>query len=127
MSDDPDIRDRFASLRREEAARTPAFEQVLRRAHPARRGIGSWVTAGSLMAVVGLAALLWRSPHRSPGPEVMAAAISQWRAPTDFLLNTPGMDMLRTIPRIGEPADAIPSIPELNLKPALPAKTEHRS
>ncbi|MEK6302707.1 MAG: hypothetical protein AABO41_18510 [Acidobacteriota bacterium] len=28
--------------------------------------------------------------------------ISQWRSPTDFLLNTPGNELLKTLPRIGD-------------------------
>ncbi|HJQ70979.1 MAG TPA: hypothetical protein VKA70_18530 [Blastocatellia bacterium] len=31
-----------------------------------------------------------------------ATLISGWRSPTDFLLNTPGQQLLRTTPRLGE-------------------------
>jgi hypothetical protein len=33
-----------------------------------------------------------------------APLISQWRSPTDFLLKTPGDELLRTVPRLGESA-----------------------
>ena len=42
-------------------------------------------------------------PHRQL-PERGAALISQWRSPTDFLLRTPGDELLRSVPRVGASA-----------------------
>ena len=39
-----------------------------------------------------------RSPPRRKATEL----ISQWRSPTDFLLNTPGNELLKTLPRVGD-------------------------
>ncbi len=30
-----------------------------------------------------------------------ATSITEWKAPTDFLLETPGSELLRTVPQIG--------------------------
>ena len=43
-----------------------------------------------------------RSHRPSPGRET--ALISQWRSPTDFLLRTPGDELLRSVPRVGASA-----------------------
>jgi len=33
------------------------------------------------------------------GPEI---SITEWKSSTDFLLRTPGLELLETVPRIGE-------------------------
>jgi hypothetical protein len=38
---------------------------------------------------------------RRPGPPPPMAAVAQWIAPTDFLLDTPGREIVHTVPRIG--------------------------
>ncbi len=101
---DEDLRARFAALRRQEEARVPAF--VLPAAGAGRHG---WA-AGRLVLVpaVGVAILglvLWmrigpgRPASHHGGP---VASIAEWKAPTDFLLETPGRDLLRRVPSIGE-------------------------
>src|SRR6476659_5864137 len=34
--------------------------------------------------------------------DVSVASLAEWKAPTDFLLETPGRELLRTVPEIGE-------------------------
>jgi hypothetical protein len=43
-----------------------------------------------------------RRHRRSPAPA--DSLISQWRSPTDFLLRTPGDQLLKTVPRVGTSA-----------------------
>lgn len=46
-----------------------------------------------------------RRAHRRQTPVRRAAPlISQWRSPTEFLLKTPGDELLRTVPRLGKSA-----------------------
>src|SRR5262245_28769487 len=108
MSDlhqDPELRTRFAELKRLQALRTPAFADVMARAHQqvaressrlqrasvfTRRRIG-W--AGLAAAVI--AALLVVPRARSGEDEFEKAvqafnsspALGSWRSPTDALLN----------------------------------------
>jgi len=66
-----------------------------------------WTLAGAaaLVAVVLMAAvtLQRRAARMIPGDELAAAQkLAEWRAPSDGLLATPGQEMLRTMPRLGE-------------------------
>jgi hypothetical protein len=51
-------------------------------------------------AVFGAAVFSVRSERRQRNNTV--ASITEWKAPTDFLLETPGRELLRTVPRFGE-------------------------
>jgi hypothetical protein len=112
---DQDLRDRFAALRRDEETRAPGFAAMskpstrqVRRRSPARL-----IAATTLLTAVIAVALwlspagwnhefwnreLWR-PHRDQGSQV--ASITKWKSPTDFLLQTPGSELLRTVPDLG--------------------------
>jgi hypothetical protein len=101
--DEADLRQAFAKLRREDAEQTPPFDDVLtaaqlrrgrRRLAPLLGGLAASVAAIVLVVV----AMAVRHPA-STRPRV--AAIEQWTAPTDFLLRTPGREILETTPRIG--------------------------
>ena len=48
------------------------------------------------------------------GRQYEAALISQWRSPTDFLLVTPGDQLLRTVPRLGASPALKTGIPDSN-------------
>ena len=45
---------------------------------------------------------------------VADALVSQWRSPTDFLLDVPGSRLLRTVPSLGRPANLKANVPDLN-------------
>lgn len=102
---DDDLRGRFAALRREEEAQAPEFA-VLPGGGPEH---GRWRSVGKLVAVAVClvtitAAALWlrlasQKLEREPGKPV--ASLTEWRSPTDFLLETPGRELLRTVPAIG--------------------------
>ena len=53
--------------------------------------------------------------HRA-GRERRGAAglVSQWRSPTDFLLDVPGSQLLRTVPSVGQSTNLKVNFPDLN-------------
>jgi hypothetical protein len=86
MNDDR-LRDAFAELRRTETARVPAFRPAL-----GRRGRRPYIQlAFAVVLLIVLAVVM--IPRRPPRP-----SISAWRAPTDFLLQTPGRELLNSVP-----------------------------
>jgi hypothetical protein len=92
------LRERFGSLRAELSAVTPAFNVVANRPRPAKRA--RWELAAAAVAAAAL--VLWvtgvnRDATTETGLDLSTTA---WIAPTDFLLDTPGRDLLRTLPEI---------------------------
>jgi hypothetical protein len=100
-----DVRARFAALRREEEALAPEFALPLPRvAQSRRRSVGKRIAlAASLAAVITVVVIVVRfAPQKAhPGAGTPVASLTEWKAPTDFLLETPGRELLRTVPAIG--------------------------
>jgi hypothetical protein len=100
---DKDLRGRFAALRSEEAAEAPEFALPGPGGlHPRSRLSGNIsVTVACVVAmvavVIGLRLIPWK-PERNTTP---VASLTEWKAPTDFLLETPGRELLETVPVIG--------------------------
>jgi hypothetical protein len=100
---DKDLRGRFAALRSEEAAHSPQFAlPESGKIHPQlwRWGYIRLTTAACVVAmavVIGLR-LVPRKPQRNT---TSVASLTEWKAPTDFLLETPGRELLQTVPVIG--------------------------
>lgn len=99
--DDRDLRDRFAALRQEEEAQAPMF------ALPSPRALGRRWTPGlmpiaecalAIAAAIFVLRFVALEPRRPSAP---VASLTEWRAPTDFLLETPGREFLNTVPAIG--------------------------
>ncbi len=104
MNDDPDLMEQFASLRRAEVASAPSFERVINIARRRSSDAGWKVALAACILVVAVGWVIVRVPHRPPGaPTVRTSnlALADWRAPTDFLLDTPAAELLNTIPDIG--------------------------
>jgi hypothetical protein len=96
--DDRDLRARFAELRRQDVLRAPEFAGLMHRARRARRPMFTRMAAAAVCVLV--AGLLVLTLHlRHPAPP--APSLTQWRSPTEFLLQTPGRDLLRSVPRFG--------------------------
>lgn len=57
------------------------------------------VGALAAVAVIVLAGLLLDQPATAPRP---LTSLSDWRSPTDWLLETPGDALLRSTPRVGD-------------------------
>lgn len=95
--DDRVLQEAFAELRREDTDQVPSFAAVVEGGATPRRPPnplrGEALAAGLLVAslVVGLVV------RRPPPPPPPAAALA-WTAPTDFLLRTPGIEVLESVP-----------------------------
>lgn len=103
---DPDreLRRRFQSLAREEEAGAPAYRRPAAPSAPRHRKwrLAALAAAAVVVAIAGT--LLLRDRGGSgPGPAASALGIdlaaAVWVAPTDFLLETPGVALLRGVPR----------------------------
>lgn len=95
------LRRRFVALRQEENQQAPEFATLWQAGAGARRRQTRWFAA-TACALVALLALLWiRSVQHRPDNKTVAS-ITEWKAPTDFLLETPGSELLRTVPEIGQ-------------------------
>ena len=97
---DTALRKLFAGLRQEEQQHTPAFAPLWGRRSRGQSGKGLWFAGAGFALIVVTAILLLRSerPNRN---ELSMVEITEWKAPTDFLLETPGREILQTVPEIG--------------------------
>jgi hypothetical protein len=99
--DDDALRAAFAEAHRSDAERTPSFDQAWRTVRSDRRPRPSptpWLaTCATLLAAAGLA--VWLVGRLGPPPAQLPTGTS-WRGPTDFLLETPGLVTLRTVPKL---------------------------
>jgi hypothetical protein len=103
--DEHDLHNRFQELRREDLEHATPFMAMLataraRRTIPPRHGVLG--LAAAVVAAVALIFLLSRR-HRDGVPIDLATV--RWDAPTDFLLQLPGEDLLRTVPEFLTPHD----------------------
>lgn len=98
---DADLREYFAALRREERRAAPPFHVPawVRRSRPRR----TLPVAASAVLVGGAAALLlWVGARGRPTESTLSGSLTAaaWISPTDFLLETPGRDLLRVVPDV---------------------------
>ncbi|MGD8276634.1 MAG: hypothetical protein PVH00_01350 [Gemmatimonadota bacterium] len=133
MSDprpDADLRDRFQQLRSEDRAVAPEYAAMMERV---RADLGEGVTAvgpdrrervrsrwwrrhprwlvagGTLAAAAALATFLLFNPEARADRafertvETFTTATGGWRSPTDRLLDLPGSELMRSVPRVGNP------------------------
>ncbi len=114
MPNDRELRERFAALRRQDQERAGEYATFLRRA-PRRAtatrststratGTRAWAASGATVSLVLALFAAWlfmgRSARIASGSR--QASITEWKSPTDFLLRTPGEEVLRNVPRIGD-------------------------
>lgn len=81
----------FDALRRQEAATAPPFGPMWRAR--ARRSFAPRLAFAAVLLVVIVATFVLR-------PERPQPSISAWKAPTDFLLQTPGRELLQSTPEL---------------------------
>lgn len=88
----------FAELRDVDRQSAPDFDAVLRNPRGRDTAPRSLRGVAVLAAVLVVAAVL---VARRPQPLPSGTPLSAWRAPTDVLLHTPGVEVLRSVPAIG--------------------------
>jgi hypothetical protein len=105
--EDDTLRRRFDELRREESQSVPELDDLLTRARarrraPAHSSVRILVAAAAVVLALGLGWVASRPYSGAPPRHEMTSvtALSQWRSPTDFLLEGPSDSLLRTIPTI---------------------------
>ena len=129
--DDRDLRARFAALREADQAAAAPFDTLLGAAERRQRrhSLAPRVAAiAAALVLIAGGALSIVDHHRRMSQRAPATALVRldlrstwWRAPTDFLLDTPGDRLLRTVPALG-------SADDWNLPPAhTPRSTPHPS
>jgi hypothetical protein len=103
IDEESDLRERFAQLRAEEGAGVLRFELEPRgrKHHVAWRVMA--VTAALLLIVIMTVTTITILSHPttfSDSDRAAVRSVADWHPPTDFLLRTPGSEMLTTTPRI---------------------------
>jgi hypothetical protein len=102
-------------LRKANEASAPPFHATLTSARAGRvsrrPAIGAvLVVATLLVVIVGLAVFVPKHPPASRQPAAVPssaeASLETWESPTVFLLDTPGSDLWRGLPRLAEPLPA---------------------
>jgi hypothetical protein len=102
--DEARLRAALAEAHREDTGRTPSFEATwaaARRSTP-RRSTWRWAVAGAGLAAA--AAGVWLVVRAKPPPASPILG-TRWVGPTDFLLQTPDLMTLRTLPPLDPAAD----------------------
>lgn len=121
IDDDRELRELFSRLKREDRTRVPSYRTPVARVAPRWRPVARLAVA----AAVVLIALVLGRPDRTPNMarQLVDLGAATWEAPTDFLLITPGSELLRSIPTVGSPDDWTP----INLRGRSPASESTRS
>lgn len=110
---DREIGDMFARLKAEERREAPSFREVRararRRSTPRGTRVPVLAAIAAAVAVFVIGALVRQGPTR---PDVALLDVdlgaTTWSSPTDFLLSTPGSDLMRMVPAVGAPRDWTP-------------------
>jgi hypothetical protein len=90
--DDRDLREAFGRLRESESRLVPPF----RIAAPPRPAFRLAFVAAMLVLLIAVG-YFTRSRHQE---RRNTTSISNWRAPTDFLLRTPGRELIDSVPQL---------------------------
>jgi hypothetical protein len=116
MKDDATMRRAFAELREGDAIRTPSLQSILAQRHSSIAPLRwQWATAVSLAIAVAVFGV-YQAVHRlRPTPAVTEAPmLLAWQSPTDFLLDTPGLAVLRATPYFGRVTSSL-SLPSSSI------------
>ena len=107
--DDGELRDRFQRLRWQDERLARPFSILRQAARQQRRARSRGplrhrlaAAALGLVLAAGAGALHWLRPRiAEPPAEEAIARLTRWRAPTDSLLEAPGNQLMRSVPRLG--------------------------
>ncbi len=107
LKPDADLRRLFQEMRASDAAAAPAFSLAPR---PVRRPLRRRALQLAGAAAVVAAVLLLARTETPPYP--IDTTATRWSAPTDFLLRTPGLEILTNVPPVGQRGASTPATPE---------------
>ena len=105
--DDQELRKLFARLKDEDRGRTPSFRAPALRVAPGWRPLARVALAAAVVVIAVVLARPDQTPRMTVHPAVYLGTTA-WRSPTDFLLSTPGSELLRSVPAVGSPDDWTP-------------------
>lgn len=114
MNDDERLRDLFREADRAQRAGAPPFAGLLRvsRQRPRRTYRLALLAAAASILLAGLVMHSLRDGRPAASPPDSFYSSVRWEGPTDFLLETPGKEILDTTPRFGAPAPPEDGSPE---------------
>jgi hypothetical protein len=94
---DAGLRARFRALAAEDARAAPPF--AVPRVEPVRHVVSRPLAIAAAVVLMAGAGFAWWAtrPHAAP-PYPIDLAVVTWTGPTDFLLDTPGLALLRDVP-----------------------------
>ncbi|MCI0415500.1 hypothetical protein L0222_22225 [bacterium] len=96
--DDSDLRKIFEEIRRFDQQNLPSFRRLRsKERRSSQTPFPVYVTSAVLTII-----LLGISLHYfSPGPQIVkVSSLEEWKAPTDFLLRTPGIEVIEMVPNL---------------------------
>jgi len=105
--DDRELRELFSRLKREDRAHVPSYRTPVARVAPRCRPAARLALAAAIILI----ALVLGRPDRTPptmARQLVDLGAASWKSPTDFLLITPGSELLRSMPAVGSPDDWTP-------------------
>jgi hypothetical protein len=105
---DRQLRGLFARLKEDDRANTPSFRAPAPATETPRRRSLQLIAVAATVVLVAIATLVMKDSD--PGDTATISVILRtvaWRSPTDFLLATPGSEMLRTVPAVGTPDESM--------------------
>jgi hypothetical protein len=104
IDDDLELKKRFQELRSQEVRFTPRFAAKARprtRIMPARLAA---VAAALAVVLVGIGVGVRDQVLFDATDRLAVRSANDWQSPTDFLLKTPGNELISTTPTIPDPA-----------------------
>ena len=110
---DREIEEMFARLKADERRDAPSFQEVRARAtrphQPRSTRVPVLATIAAAVAFLVIGTLVRQDRPRSDVALLdVDLGASTWSSPTDFLLSTPGSDLMRMVPAVGAPRDWTP-------------------
>ena len=93
--EDARLRAAMSEAHRQDLEHTPSFDQMWRRSRPRR---ATWRWSGLAAGLAAAAAGIWLVTRPSPPSTSWPAIDTRWVGPTDFLLETPDLITLRSLP-----------------------------
>ena len=105
------LRAAMSEAHRQDPAQMPRFETMWSMSRRLRPRRSTWRWALLPTAVVAAAAVVWLVSRPKHVPATWPTVETRWVAPTDFLLVTPDLITLRSLPTLDPAADPLTAKP----------------